>query len=98
MSNLIFTDASTQAKHTPKPMSEMDKKILHREIREKSKVLFDEFSSLHLDTCTYLEEIHCNVHKLLTCVMDIENETLASNMPTYAELKRLHMSMRYLGN
>ena len=69
-------------------MSEMDKKILHREIREKSKVLFDEFSSLHLDTCTYLEEIHCNVHKLLTCVMDIENETLASNMPTYAELKR----------
>ena len=69
-------------------MSEMNKKILHREIRQKSKILFDEFASLHLDTCTYLEEIHCNVHKLLMCVMDIENETLASNMPTYAELKR----------
>ena len=68
-------------------MSEMDKKILHRDIRQDSKILIDEFSSLHRDTRRYLEGIHCSVHELLTCVMDVENDMLASHMPSYAELK-----------
>ena len=84
----IVTDASTaNTEGVHKLKSKMDKKIFHRQIRQDSKVLIDEFSSLHRDTRRYLEGIHCSVHELLTCVMDVENEMLASNMPSYAELK-----------
>ena len=69
------------------PMSEMDRKILHRKIRKESNKLIEDFVSLHIDVQNYLKEIGCEIPQLLTCIMDVKHVKQLSKESPLVELK-----------
>ena len=69
-------------------MSDMDRRILHRKIHSDSNELIEVFVSLRLDVQRYLMGINCEIHILLTCIMDVKHVRLVSKVSPLVELQR----------
>ena len=88
MSLNVLKGRESSAVTKPSQMSGMDRRILHRIIHSQSNELMEEFVSLHLDVQRYLIGINCEIHMLLTCIMDIKHVRLVSKVSSLVELQK----------
>ena len=68
-------------------MSEIEKRILQRQIHQDSEDIMEEFASLRIRAEDHLLEKNCSVQKLLTCIMDTKHIKTASKDLPVVELK-----------
>ena len=54
-------------------MPEMEKRILQRRINTDTNNMIEQYALLRAHTERYLHEIHCDVEKLLVCIMDVQH-------------------------
>ena len=54
-------------------MPEMEKKILQRKVNTDTNHMIEQYALLKSQTLEYLHQIHCDVGKLLVCIMDVQH-------------------------
>ena len=54
-------------------MPEMEKKILQRKVNTDTNNMIEQYALLKSQTLEYLHQIHCDVGKLLVCIMDVQH-------------------------
>ena len=54
-------------------MPDMDKKILQRKAIKDTNYMIELYGQLRSQTEAYLDEINCNLEKLLVCIMDVQH-------------------------
>lgn len=94
--NGAITNVDSLHSHLPEPkeqssvgpdMSEIEKRILQRQIHQDSEEIIEEFASLRIGAEDHLLEKRCTVKKLLTCIMDVKHIKRASKDLPMSELK-----------
>ncbi|CAI8030167.1 hypothetical protein GBAR_LOCUS17108, partial [Geodia barretti] len=54
-------------------MPEMEKRILQRKVNADTNRMIEQYALLRAQTESHLHEIHCDVKKLLVCIMDVQH-------------------------
>ena len=54
-------------------MPELEKKILQRKVNTDTNHMIEQYALLESQTLEYLHQIHCDVGKLLVCIMDVQH-------------------------
>ncbi|CAI8050458.1 hypothetical protein GBAR_LOCUS27713, partial [Geodia barretti] len=54
-------------------MPEMEKRILQRKVNTDTNHMIEQYALLRAQTESHLHEIHCDVKKLLICIMDVQH-------------------------
>ena len=68
--------------------SDIEWRILQRQINRDSKALIEEYVSLRTSAEHYLDEKNCKIAKLLTCIMDVKHVKMVSKDVPLVELER----------
>ena len=87
VSHLSETDATNEQSSNGPHFSEIEKRILQRQIHQDSEDIIEEFASLRISAENHLLEKQCTVKKLLTCIMDVKHIKTASKELPMSELK-----------
>ena len=72
---------------TMNTISERQREILELKIDQDNEDLLDQYATLRSQTEQYLYDIHCNVRKLLVCVMDVRHVKRLSKSSPLVELR-----------
>ena len=68
-------------------MPEMEKRILQRRINADTNNIIEQYALLRAHTERHLHEIHCDVKKLLVCIMDVQHIKRISKESSLVELR-----------
>ena len=67
-------------------MPEMEKRILQRKVNSATNLMIEQYALLRAQTETHLHEIHCDVKKLLVCIMDVQHVRRIAKVSPLVEL------------
>ena len=71
-------------------MPEMEKRILQRRINTDTNNMIEQYALLRAHTEGHLHEIHCDVEKLLVCIMDVQHIKRISKESPLVQLEAQH--------
>ena len=68
-------------------MPEMEKRILQRKVNKDTNCMIEKYALLRSQTESYLDQIRCDVKKLLVCIMDVQHVKRISKVSPLVELQ-----------